>query len=64
MQKDSTMRLSAVGLIVTLALAILVAPLAAQAQPPGKGVRVGVLFPTGPGSPGPQAFQQRLQELG
>jgi len=58
------MRLSAVGLIVTLALAILVAPLAAQAQPPGKGVRVGVLFPAGPGSPGPQAFQQRLLELG
>src|SRR5262249_50938010 len=66
MQKDSTMRLSAVGLIVTLALAILVAPLAAQAQPPGKGVRVGVLSPgpLGPGSPGPQAFTQRLQELG
>ena len=30
------MRLSAIGLIVTLALGILVAPLAAEAQPPTK----------------------------
>jgi putative ABC transport system substrate-binding protein len=58
------MRLSAVGLMLTLALGVLVAPLAAQAQGVGKGVRVGVLFPGAPGSPGPQAFQQRLQELG
>src|SRR5262249_3686767 len=63
-KKESPMRLYTIRLIATLALAVLVVPLAANAQPPGKGVRVGVLFPLAPGSPGPQAFQQRLQELG
>ena len=37
------MRLSAIGLIVTLTLAILVAPLAAEAQPPTKVHRIGLL---------------------
>jgi putative ABC transport system substrate-binding protein len=59
------MRLSPVGLVATLALAILVAPLAAHAQPPGKVFRVGVLLPA---DVGPSAvfwgFKQRLQELG
>jgi hypothetical protein len=32
MQEDSTMRLSAVGIIITLVLGVLVAPLAVQAQ--------------------------------
>jgi len=36
MQEDSTMRLSVLGLILTLALAMFVAPLATEAQPPGK----------------------------
>ncbi len=58
------MRLYSVGLIATLALAVLVAPLAANAQPPGKGFRVGVLHPASPGSPFFHAFKQRLQELG
>ena len=58
------MRLSPVGLVATLALAVLVAPLAAHAQPPGKVFRVGVLLPASPGLPTFQAFQQRLQELG
>src|SRR3989442_13774618 len=60
-----------VGLIATLALAVLVAPLSANAQPPGKIFRVGVLLPLSltPTLPGPQpqlfqAFKQRLQELG
>jgi len=59
------MRLYPVGLVATLALAILVAPLAANAQPPGKVFRVGVLLPA---SLGPSSvfrvFKQRLQELG
>jgi putative tryptophan/tyrosine transport system substrate-binding protein len=54
------------GCIVTLALAILVAPLAA-AQPPGKMPRIGVLRP-GDALPSttvvPQAFRERLRELG
>src|SRR5881398_1159269 len=70
-KKEITMRLYSVGLIATLALAVLVASLAAHAQPPGKVFRVGVLLPLSltPTLPGPQpqlfqAFQQRLQELG
>lgn len=39
------MRLRSIGLIVTLALGILVAPLAARAQPPGKVYRIGYLHP-------------------
>jgi putative ABC transport system substrate-binding protein len=62
--KESTMRLSLVGLVATLALAVLVAPLAAEAQPPGKVFRVGVLLPASPGTPLFQVFTQRLQELG
>src|SRR5438128_9372882 len=58
------MRLYPVGLIATLALAILVAPLSANAQPPGKVFRVGVLLPISLGSRSFQAFKQRLQELG
>jgi putative tryptophan/tyrosine transport system substrate-binding protein len=55
------------GFIVTLALRLLVAPLAAQAQPPAKVVRLGILAA---GSYGPdrarnlEAFRQRLRELG
>jgi len=70
-KKEITMRLYSVGLIATLALAVLVASLAANAQPPGKVFRVGVLLPLSltPTLPSPQpqlfqAFQQRLQELG
>jgi len=62
------MRLSPVGLVATLALAILVAPLAAHAQPLGKVFRVGVLTAGAFGTFGlplhHQAFKQRLQELG
>src|SRR2546427_3249436 len=58
------MRLSPVGLVATLALAILVAPLA-HAQPLGKVFRVGILTPGTFGLPiYHQAFKQRLQELG
>jgi len=64
LKKGITMRLYSVGLVATLALAVLVAPLAAHAQPPGKVFRVGVLLPLGPSAPIFQAFKQRLQELG
>ena len=59
------MRCSTLGSIVTLALALLCAPLAVDAQPPGKVFRVGILGPltAGPGTT-LQAFKQRLQELG
>ena len=58
------MRLYPVGLVATLALAVLVAPLAANAQPSGKVFRVGVLLPASPRLPIHQAFTQRLQALG
>jgi putative tryptophan/tyrosine transport system substrate-binding protein len=60
------MRLSAVGLIVTLALAILMAPLAVEAQPPMKVHRVGLLITAfSPSQPSPilGAFAQTLREL-
>jgi putative ABC transport system substrate-binding protein len=51
-----------IGLLVTLALAILVAPLAAQAQPPAKIPRIGFLDP---GHPGHRlAFRQGLHAHG
>jgi len=62
-KKEIAMRLYSVGLILTLALAVLVAPLATNAQPLGKVFQVGVLLPISPGPPF-QAFKQRLQELG
>ena len=58
------MQLYPVWLVATLALAVLVAPLSVNAQPPGKVFRVGVLLPLSPGAPTFQAFKQRLQELG
>jgi putative tryptophan/tyrosine transport system substrate-binding protein len=53
-----------IGCLVTLALGLLVAPLAAPAPPPGKVFRVGLLLPLSFGLPVHQAFTQRLQELG
>jgi len=60
------MRLTPIRLVVTLALAILTAPLAAAAQPAAKVYRIGNLHP---GSPllTPhlwEAFRQGLHELG
>ena len=54
-----------IGLLITLALASLVAPLAVQAQPAQKVFRVGLLSTANPRS-APQfvAFAQRLRELG
>src|SRR5215468_552389 len=60
------MRLNAVGLIVALALAILMAPLAVEAQPPSKVPRIGFLMPllTPDRAHNLEAFRQRLRELG
>src|SRR6516165_324718 len=67
MPEDSTMRRSAIGLL--LALAVLVAPLAATAQPRGHIPVVGMLRPgdtsldSDPKS-GFNAFRQGLRDLG
>ncbi|HSF30399.1 MAG TPA: ABC transporter substrate-binding protein [Candidatus Tectomicrobia bacterium] len=53
-----------IGLLITLALAILVAPLAAAAQPPGKIPRVGVLRVDSPPQRTLDEFRQGLRELG
>ena len=42
------MRLRSIGLVVTLAFAMLWAPFAAEAQQPGKIYRVGLVFTTAP----------------
>lgn len=53
------------ALPVTLALGILVAPLAADAQQPGKVYRIGFLCPLfKPGGPALAALRQGLRELG
>ena len=56
------MRLSAVGVIVTLVLGVL-APLSAAAEQPAKVPRIGYLASTSP-SPVHDAFRQGLRELG
>jgi len=56
---------SAVGLLVTLTLSLLTAPLAAEAQPAGKVWRIGVLpGNAGPESPRGVAFREGLRALG
>jgi putative ABC transport system substrate-binding protein len=67
--EETTMRWSAVGCIMTLALSLLVVPLvAAIAQPPEKVPRVGYLSPGSPSDPFRErrfeAFRQGLRELG
>src|SRR3990172_7337915 len=59
------MKLRAIGLIAALALGILLAPLAAEAQQARKGPRIGFLFYGSPGpSPELDAFREGLRELG
>jgi putative ABC transport system substrate-binding protein len=55
---------SAVGCIVLLILGLLLAPLAAHAQPPSKGPRIGVLWERTSTDPFITAFRQGLRELG
>jgi putative ABC transport system substrate-binding protein len=68
MREDSTMRRSAIGLMLTLALSLLVAPLAAEEQQGAKRHRIGFLSPSSPADPRTQrfleAFRQGLRELG
>ena len=57
----------AVGVVVTLTLSLLAAPLAAQAQPVTKIPRVGVLWPGSPptgAAPSFEAFRHELHERG
>jgi putative tryptophan/tyrosine transport system substrate-binding protein len=58
------MKFSTVGIIITFALALCWAPLAAHAQQRGKIPLVGVLRPTSPTDPLNEAFQQGLRDLG
>jgi putative tryptophan/tyrosine transport system substrate-binding protein len=52
------------GVIVTLILSILGAPLVADAQPAGKVYRIGRLVPGSPeGTPFIEVFRQALHEL-
>jgi putative ABC transport system substrate-binding protein len=55
-----------IGLLVTLTLAILVAPLAADAQPPTHVHRIGRLQAGPPSDPNPtlEAFREGLRDLG
>jgi putative tryptophan/tyrosine transport system substrate-binding protein len=63
--EEATMTCRSIGLLVTLALGFLVAPLASQAQPPAKVARIGYLSAVGgAGSPLVEAFRQGLRELG
>jgi putative ABC transport system substrate-binding protein len=61
------MRCTTIGSIVTLALGLLVAPLAAEAQPPTKVHRIGYLIAgSAPAGPDPRLhdFRQGLRDLG
>jgi putative tryptophan/tyrosine transport system substrate-binding protein len=53
-----------IGLLITLALGLLMAPLAAEAQRPGKLPRIGVLTPLSAPNPLIEAFRQGLHDLG
>src|SRR5215475_29289 len=67
MREDPTMRLSAIGLLVTLILGVLVAPHAVAAQAPAKAARIGWLR-GGPETPEVRpitdVFIQALHDLG
>jgi putative ABC transport system substrate-binding protein len=66
MREDSTMRRSAIGLILTLALGLLLALLAAEAQQPKNVPRIGLLITNSRASESTsfEAFHRGLQELG
>src|SRR5215510_10440074 len=63
-REEMIMWSSAVGCIVLLILGLLLAPLAAHAQPPAKVPRIGVLWERSPTDPSIAAFRQGLRELG
>src|SRR5215510_10760582 len=67
MLENSTMRRTTLGLMLTLAFAILAVPLPPLAQPPAKVPRIGVLWLGGASSDRYlhlDAFRQGLRELG
>jgi putative ABC transport system substrate-binding protein len=66
MWEDSTMRLSAIGRIVTLALTLLLAPLASDRQAAAKVPLIGFLSVTDPAAAAAvlEPFRQGLHELG
>jgi putative tryptophan/tyrosine transport system substrate-binding protein len=64
-RKETTLWLRTVGCLVTLALGILAAPFAADAQQPGQLPRIGVLSPGSSTDPVfIEAFRQGLRDLG
>ena len=58
------MRTARSVLVIALALGVLIAPLAAEAQQPGKVHRIGLLRRTAPEPAELEAFRQGLRELG
>jgi putative tryptophan/tyrosine transport system substrate-binding protein len=65
MLEDTPMTRPTIGLLITLALGLLVAPLAAHAQPPKKVPRIGYLAPRPTTvSGGIDVFREGLRELG
>src|SRR5215471_14312157 len=53
-----------IGLAVVLTLSLILAPLATEAQEPGKMPRIGILRPGSPPDPLVEAFREGLHELG
>jgi putative tryptophan/tyrosine transport system substrate-binding protein len=66
MREDTTMPRSTIGLLVTLALSLLVVPIATEAQPPQTIPRIGFLAVTSLAAIAAriEAFRQGLRELG
>ena len=66
MLEDSTMRFKPIRLVATLALALLMAPLAADAQPSGKVPQIGLLIPGSSSafSSRIEVFRQGLRNIG
>ena len=58
------MRARRLAITLPLALGLLVAPLAADAQQPAKVPRVGLLRPGSPPDPYVDAFRQGMRDLG
>jgi putative tryptophan/tyrosine transport system substrate-binding protein len=64
MLEDTTMTRRTLGLLVTLALGFLVAPLAPDAQPAAKIPRIGIIGDWPEDSPSWEVFRQGLRDLG
>ena len=64
--ETTAMLLSTLGILVTMALGVLMMPLASDAQQPGKVPRIGYLWSgTGSiGAPRLEAFRHGLRDLG